>query len=134
MNKIINEILNLKKLKRDNYYFMRRRVNKGNGKKTLGWMLQSENNDMIYENKDFNVEISSPSYVKGDAQFDSSFLLFSEHIIQDMGVKYQYDIIDKDGNKTKWRLYVSPKYLFVASYNNTAKGSEIIWEIAKLSR
>lgn len=55
MNKIINEILNLKKLKRDNYYFMRRRVNKGNGKKTLGWMLQSENNDMIYENKDFNV-------------------------------------------------------------------------------
>lgn len=86
------------------------------------------------ENKDFNVEISSPSYVKGDAQFDSSFLLFSEHILQDMGVKYQYDIIDKEGNKTKWRLYVSPEYLFVASYNNTAKGSEIIWEIAKLSR
>jgi hypothetical protein len=55
MNKIINEIINLKKIKRENFYFMRRRVNKGNGKKTLGWMLQPENTDTIYENKDFDV-------------------------------------------------------------------------------
>lgn len=55
MNKFINEIINLKKLKRNNFYFMRRRVNKGNGKKTLGWMLQSENDETIYENKDFNI-------------------------------------------------------------------------------
>lgn len=28
---------------RENYYFLRRRVDKGNGKKTLGWILQSSN-------------------------------------------------------------------------------------------
>lgn len=85
------------------------------------------------ESKDFNVEISSPSYVKEDVQPVSS-PLFDGHILQDNGVKYQYDIKDKDGNKTKWKLYVSPEYLFVASYHNSAYGSEVIWEIAKLSK
>lgn len=85
------------------------------------------------EGKDFNVEISSPSYVKEDAHFDST-PLFDDHILLDYGVKYQYDIQDKDGNKTKWRLYISPQYLFVASYHNSSYGSEVIWEIAKLSK
>lgn len=83
------------------------------------------------EGKDSKVEISSPSYVKENVQFDSS-PLFDVHILQDNGVKYQYDIKDKDGNKTNWRLYVTPKCLFVASYHNSSYGSEVIWEIAKL--
>lgn len=83
------------------------------------------------EGKDSNVEISSPSYVKEDVQFDSS-PLFDVHILQDNGFKYQYDIRDKDGNKTNWRLYVSHECLFVASYHNSSYGSEVIWEIARL--
>lgn len=79
------------------------------------------------------VEISSPSYVKEDVQFDSS-PLFDDQIIRDYGFKYQYDIKDKDGNNTNWRLYVSSECLFVASYHNSPKGSEVIWKIAKLSK
>lgn len=85
------------------------------------------------ESKDINVEISSPGYVKEEVQPVSS-PLFDGDILQDNGVKYQYDIKDKDGNKTKWRLYVSHECLFVASYHNSAYGLEIIWEIAKLSK
>lgn len=85
------------------------------------------------ESKEFNVEISSPSYVKEDVQFNSS-PLFDDHILQDNRILYQYDINDKDGNKTKWRLYVSSECLFVASYHTSAFGSEVIWEIAKLSK
>ncbi len=85
------------------------------------------------DGKDFNVEISSPSYVKGEVQFNSS-PLFDDHILQDHWIKYQYDIKDKDGNKTKWRLYVSPECLFVAFFHNSAYGSEVIWEIVKLSK
>jgi len=40
---------------RDNYFYMRRRIDKGNGKKTLGWIMESENSKYTYEHKDFNV-------------------------------------------------------------------------------
>ena len=83
------------------------------------------------EGRDSNVEISSPSYAKEDVQFDIS-PLFDDHILQDHGIKYQYDVMDKDGNNTNWKLYVSPEGLFVASYHNSSYGSEVIWEIAKL--
>jgi len=85
------------------------------------------------EGKDINVELSSPSYVKGEVQFDPE-PLFDDQIKQEYGLKYQYDIKDKDGNKTEWRLYVSSGDLFVASYHTSPNGSEIIWEIAKLSQ
>jgi hypothetical protein len=85
------------------------------------------------EGKDFNVEISSPSYVREDVQVDSS-PIFDERILKNNRFKYQYDIKDQDGNKTMWRLYVSPECLFVASYRDSAFGSEVIWEIAKLSK
>lgn len=40
---------------RDNYYYMRRRIDKGNGKKTLGWVMENDNSKYSYEHKDFNV-------------------------------------------------------------------------------
>lgn len=46
-------ILNLKKTTRDNYYFLRRRIDKGNGKKTLGWILKRDDTDRSLENIDF---------------------------------------------------------------------------------
>ena len=39
---------------RDNYYYMRRRSPKGNGKKTLGWIMESANMNKPLQNKDFN--------------------------------------------------------------------------------
>jgi len=48
----------IKKIKsnflRDNFYYMRRRIDKGNGKKTLGWIMENDNLDYSYESKDFN--------------------------------------------------------------------------------
>lgn len=54
MNNILSTIQQLKKMSRENFFFMRRRIDKGNGKKTLGWVLQPSNSDITYENKDFN--------------------------------------------------------------------------------
>jgi hypothetical protein len=83
--------------------------------------------------KDINVEIISPSYIKEDIQADS-FPSFEQHILKDNGFKYQYDIKDKNGNKIMWRLYISGKNIFVASYHNSAYDTEFTWDIAKLSR
>lgn len=53
MNAIEKMILDLKKINRDNYYFLRRRIDKGNGKKTLGWVLKRDDTDKSIENLDF---------------------------------------------------------------------------------
>lgn len=39
---------------RDNFYYMRRRIDKGNGKKTLGWIMENANMKKPLEHKDFN--------------------------------------------------------------------------------
>ena len=49
----IGYIKKLKGLKRKNFYFYRRRIEKGNGKKTLGWILKDENLNDVAENIDF---------------------------------------------------------------------------------
>lgn len=55
MNDLEKTINYLKKTsKRDNYIFMRRRIDKGNGKKTLGWIVKKENSEKFLENIDFN--------------------------------------------------------------------------------
>lgn len=48
-------ILNLKETVRDNYYFLRRRIDKGNGKKTLGWVLRRDDTTNSIENVDFQI-------------------------------------------------------------------------------
>lgn len=54
MNRLESLIRQLKlKTKRENFIFMRRRVDKGNGKKTLGWILKKENSNETMENIDF---------------------------------------------------------------------------------
>jgi hypothetical protein len=86
------------------------------------------------ESKDNTTEISSPKYVK--EEIPSNVTPLSDvHVFIGNDVKCQYSIRDKDGNKTKWRLYVSTDCLWIASYvDNTANGSEIIMEIFKLSK
>lgn len=53
MTKLEKLILNLKKTNRDNFYFLRRRVDKGNGKKSLGWILKREDTNKYLESLDF---------------------------------------------------------------------------------
>lgn len=56
MSNLEQLILKLKETtKRDNYFFLRRRIEKGNGKKTLGWILKKENSDKTTENIDFTI-------------------------------------------------------------------------------
>lgn len=55
MEQLISKIKKLKEMNRNNFFFMRRRIEKGNGKKTLGWVLQQENSLETFENKDFNI-------------------------------------------------------------------------------
>lgn len=55
MNKIIDIISGIKQnFKRDNFIFLRRRVDRGDSKKTLGWILTKEDSSMCLENLDFN--------------------------------------------------------------------------------
>ena len=42
-----------KKVNRDNFYFLRRRIDKGNGKKSLGWIVKREDTNKELENFDF---------------------------------------------------------------------------------
>ena len=55
MNDLEKTIKYLKQTsKRENYLFLRRRIDKGNGKKTLGWIVKKENSDNYLENIDFD--------------------------------------------------------------------------------
>lgn len=54
MLKIEQMIVSLKKkVNRDNFYFLRRRIDKGNGKKSLGWIVKREDTNKELENFDF---------------------------------------------------------------------------------
>lgn len=56
MSNLEQLILKLKETtKRDNYFFLRRRIDKGNGKKTLGWIVKRESTNQSTENVDFTV-------------------------------------------------------------------------------
>ena len=55
MGDIENYIKNLKQYKRDNYFFLRRRIMKEDGSsKTLGWIVYKNDKNKTLENKNFN--------------------------------------------------------------------------------
>lgn len=43
-------IKQLKKTPRDNTLFYRRRINRGDGKKTLGWIMENNSKSILKEN------------------------------------------------------------------------------------
>lgn len=54
MGDIENYIKNLKQYKRDNYFFLRRRIMKEDGSsKTLGWIVYKNDKNKTLENKSF---------------------------------------------------------------------------------
>jgi hypothetical protein len=54
MNDIEKYIKNLKQYKRDNYFFLRRRILKEDGSsKTLGWIVYKDDKNKTLENKNF---------------------------------------------------------------------------------
>jgi hypothetical protein len=84
------------------------------------------------ESAENTVEIRSPNYRKESV---SKNQFYDARTLDGEGIKYQYTIYDKDGNKTHRRLYVSSHGLWIASYvDNTANGDEIPMEIFKLSK
>jgi len=86
------------------------------------------------ESTSYTVEFSSPKYEKEEISGEPSVLSDVDTFIGS-DVDYQYTIYDKDGNKTKWRLYVSSDCLWIGTYvDNTADGSEIIMDIYRLSK
>jgi hypothetical protein len=54
-NNINNVIKNLKSYERENFLFTRTRINRGDGKKTIGWVLKDTKNNLTFENKDYNI-------------------------------------------------------------------------------
>lgn len=86
------------------------------------------------ESTSYTEEVSFPNYVKEEIPSDPS--IFSDvYTFIGNDVDYQYTIYDKDGSRTKWRLYISSDSLWVGTYvDNTASGSEIIMNIYKLSK
>lgn len=85
------------------------------------------------ESTNYTVEFSSPKYVKEEISNESSVLM-DVYTFIGSDVDYQYTIYDKDGNKTKWRVYVSSDCLWISTYvDNTSDGSEIIMDIYRLS-
>ena len=85
------------------------------------------------ETPDSTFEIKSPNYVKEEISDDINELSNVRSFIGNE-VKYQYAIYNYDGSKTHWRLYISSNCLWITLYqDNTAKGSEIIMYIYKLS-
>ncbi len=85
------------------------------------------------ESTDYTVEFSSPNYVKEEISGELS-VLSDVYTFIGKDVDYQYTIYDKDGHKTKWRLYISSDCLWIGTYvDNTADGSEIIMDIYRLS-
>jgi len=55
MNDLGQYIKNLKEYKRDNYFFLRRRIMKEDGtSKTLGWIVYKDDKNKTLENKNFH--------------------------------------------------------------------------------
>lgn len=52
--------------KRDNFYFLRRRVDKGNGKKSLGWILKRDDTHKMIESLDFYKLHNQRNKLKGN--------------------------------------------------------------------
>ena len=86
------------------------------------------------DSRGYTVEYSSPEYVMESIPddpdaFGSLFTFIPE------GADCQYAIYDKNGTRTKWRLYVSPDSLWIGNIHDNARdGSEIVMYIYKLSK
>ena len=54
MVNVVETIKKLKKYPRENYYFLRRRIDNDNGKTTMGWILSNDKLKSDVENKNFD--------------------------------------------------------------------------------
>jgi hypothetical protein len=53
--------------------------------------------------------------------------------LKDYKYKYQYDIYDKEGNKSNYRIYLMDDELWLASYLLTSSEEEYIFDICSLN-
>ena len=86
------------------------------------------------ESTEYSVEVNSPKYVKEEIPKNSSLFSDIDTLISDE-VDYQYTIYENDGNRTRWRLYISSDCLWIGTYiDNTADSLEIIFDIYELTK
>lgn len=86
------------------------------------------------DSKKISFEVVSPRYVKEGLPEDASEWGDPKVLIGEE-IKAQYTILDKDKNKTHWRLYLSSEGVWLASYvDNTEGGAGLITYIYKLAR
>lgn len=52
---LLEQIKQLKQNERTNFLFSRKRIDRGDGKKTIGWVLTDVKNNLTFENKDYNI-------------------------------------------------------------------------------
>lgn len=52
---LLEQIKQLKQNERTNFLFSRKRIDRGDGKKTIGWVLTDVRNNLTFENKDYNI-------------------------------------------------------------------------------
>lgn len=52
---LLEQIKQLKQNERTNFFFSRKRIDRGDGKKTIGWVLTDVRNNLTFENKDYNI-------------------------------------------------------------------------------
>lgn len=65
MESIEDEIKELKKYKRENFLFSRKRIDRGDGKKTIGWIMTDVKNNLTFENKDYNILYKKKRLLEG---------------------------------------------------------------------
>lgn len=65
MESIEDEIKELKKYKRENFLFSRKRIDRGDGKKTIGWIMTDVKNNLTFENKDYNILYNKKRLLEG---------------------------------------------------------------------
>lgn len=65
MKSIEDEIKELKKYKRENFLFSRKRIDRGDGKKTIGWIMTDVKNNLTFENKDYNILYNKKRLLEG---------------------------------------------------------------------
>ena len=55
MSNIEEQIKQLKQFKRTIFLFSRKRIDRGDGKKTIGWIMTDVKNNLTFENKDYTI-------------------------------------------------------------------------------
>lgn len=73
------------------------------------------------------MELESPEYVREEVKESSGFIDLDK-VLQDIDA-VRYVICDKDGNRSRWSLYVSGESLWIGRHNDLPDGRELLFDL-----